>query len=82
MQPEFEVVSVSPQILALTKEEVLRAQIPVRIRGTNSVTGISFLNSPAAAWKPNGSCNWGMRCLSPHFVTEFWAGFEAAGFKQ
>ena len=33
MQPKFEVVSVSPLLLALTQEDLPRSQIPVRIRG-------------------------------------------------
>ena len=33
MQPECEVASVSPLLLALTQEELPRSQVPVRIRG-------------------------------------------------
>lgn len=33
MQPQCEVVSISPLLLAVTQEELPRSQIPVRIRG-------------------------------------------------
>jgi effector-binding domain-containing protein len=46
MQPECKVVSVSPVLLALTAEELPRAQIPVRIRGMFDIVYTWVRNAP------------------------------------
>ena len=46
MQPKCDVVSVSPQLLAVVQEELARAQIPVRIRGLFDVAYAWLRDAP------------------------------------
>ena len=46
MQPKCELVSVSPQLLALTQEELPRSQVPVRIRGMFDIVYVWLRDAP------------------------------------